>query len=107
MASTTLEILTGARNLIDKPSHWTKGRAARDIHGNEINFNDPSAFSFCPIGAIHLMGFIYSFTSAQSARLVLKSVICEKSIPSWSDAPERTHAEVISAFDKAIAIAAQ
>ena len=35
--------------------------------------------------------------------IAINARVCE--IPSWNDAPERTHAEVLDAFDRAIALA--
>jgi hypothetical protein len=36
------------------------------------------------------------------ARERLRAAIGNLSIPGWNDAPERTHAEVLAAFDRAI-----
>ena len=41
--------------------------------------------------------------STNSALATLKRIIGSHEIVPWNDAPERTHAEVMAAFDRAIA----
>lgn len=81
------EILIAARALIDTPEKWVKGRkygcwCARDAI-IAVAPDEPR--------------------STNSALATLKRAIGRPGIVSWNDAPERTHAEVMAAFDRAIA----
>lgn len=105
---TTREILIAARALIATPERWTQGDRARDAAGAPIDPCDPRAVCWCISGALEaadpsgsdMDGFI-------GAALALEKVIVglghRAAIGDFNDAPERTHAEVLAAFDKAIA----
>ena len=89
--------LRAARALIDKPEKWTQGRYFDNMYGVE---------SYCASGALseaaltpdegnkawtHLYNSVERHTGRNWGGLV-----------AWNDAPERTHAEVMQAFDRAI-----
>lgn len=78
---TTIEILRGARELIARPGGWTQGSAARDDEG-------------LPVGWDHDL-----WSSAMEA---LEDVV-RMSVSEWNDMRSRTQAEVVAAFDRAIA----
>lgn len=89
------EVLKAARERIAKG--WTQGMSTReDDHGTEI--------AWCASGAIKhavdeegCVGCV--------ARRGLEQSIGGGSIAGWNDAEGRTQAEVLAAFDKAIALA--
>ena len=85
-----LRILRGARGLIENPEGWTKHAYARKETGKWARVWDKKAACFCTVGAILRSGGFHPFF--EDAYLAL-----------WNDAPGRTHAEVLSAFDEAIA----
>ena len=85
------DVLVAARKLIEKPKDWAKAGRAQ-YHG--------------PRCAGYAIDFARGEDLGTDAFDAFKRVIGVKSIRQvikWNDAPERTHAEVIAAFDKAIA----
>lgn len=98
---TTREVLEKARELIATPERWTKGALARDEHGIEVPTCCDDAYCWCMGGAISAVsenGSVY-----RSWGVVER--IVSMHIDKFNDAPERTHAEVLEAFDRAIALA--
>lgn len=111
----TIEILRNARKLIERPGAWTRGAYARDANLNKIHLRGMlhvTARCYCPLGALYV--------AAGSIDAPLEpevSVLCEGiggiefrdngDLVTWNDAPERTHIEVLDAFDRAIALAEQ
>lgn len=115
-----LEALIESRKRIDTPDKWVQDRFGAVDKNNPretrftVEFKD--CVSFCMYGAL----YSYLGVDPQSIRddyddLVVKSygnvfreVIgidgeCDPiSLPHWQDNPERTHAEIMDAFDKAI-----
>jgi len=97
---TTAEILRAARAKIEQ------GRCqryyAQDALGRKIMSVDPSAERFCALGAIHCVSpYGDPRTNAKTALTKITKV----AIADFNDAPGRTQAEVLAAFDKAIALA--
>lgn len=99
--NTTADVLRRARALIDTPEKWCKGALVRDG-------------AFCVRGALKtaISGSIWAafdplLTRAEQALGFpgFDGVHSEPRLPSWNNAPERTHADVMAAFDKAIALA--
>ena len=96
------EILIAARALIDTPERWVKGRkpgcwcAGDAIMASLPRYTVPS-IRWPPVPQ-------YGVTNARNA--ALRALECAigngHEIASWNDAPERTHAEVMAAFDRAI-----
>lgn len=85
---TTLQVLTDARKLIELPENWWDGRSSdRGVGGNKQ----------CAIEAIDRLADEDTFYSACRA---LKNIVGE-SITHFND--NHPHAEVLAAFDKAIA----
>lgn len=103
-----VEVLRKARALIEKPECWTKGVFARDAEGRELEPNNWAATCFCSLGALaHASGCAPGAVSLRVLR-TLAAQIGDPTFPrtevaDFNDAPERTHAEVLAAFDKAIA----
>jgi len=97
----TSKILRAARRKIRTPTQWTKGWYARDVDGHTVSSRCPEAVCWCGYGAV---SFVVS--SANLSGIGVYSALYAavgKSFISWQDAPERTHAEVLVAFDRAIA----
>jgi hypothetical protein len=106
---TTAEILSQARDLISEPACWNQGCAARDANGREIEAPDDGveaaqhedAVMWCAGGAIMwVAGDDYA-----SAQYLFERAneIQSVRIGPWND--RATHADVLAAFDRAIAVA--
>lgn len=112
---TTVEYLRETKAIIAAPEKWI-----------QKSFQGPVSNSYCIIGAIHhiaalkyncLTEFEIMFRSTTKVTNVLYAAINnhnlkerdfaykEETIILWNDAPERTHAEVMAAFDRAILLA--
>lgn len=105
---TPAEILREARALIDAPEKWTQGEWARDSHGDASSPDDSDCECFCIEGAIwRVARGRNNLPAMKTARLfwVANGLSCRTDIPKFNDAAERTHAEVMAAFDRAIALA--
>lgn len=109
----TLKVLRGARQLISKRENWTQRTAARDSSGVHVSWESTYAARFCAVGAI-----------ARSAVTMANSLDRGKWGPAYHEATDALakvmgvsasgipdvndrycHAEVLAAFDRAIAIA--
>ena len=98
------DVLREARTTLENPEAWTRGALARRANGMSTYTRSTYAVSWCLVGAIARAGTDGETQSV--AILRLKKVIgkdAEHSIVQWSDNPERTHEEVLAAFDRAIA----
>ena len=98
--------LERARALIDTPEKWNKtGSSATDASGNAVPACSDDARCFCVFGAIRRA--VSEHTHREDAclsRLYLSLGFTNgpERLFRWNDAPERTHAEVLAAFDRAI-----
>jgi hypothetical protein len=103
------EILRRAKERIGTPDRWCKGVLARDARGSIASTDEDAACQWCASGAILAeTGKVDSTTRLNSTCTVwdaFRAAGIPYSIPAWNDAPERTHAEVLSAFDRAITLA--
>jgi hypothetical protein len=93
---TPSEILTAARELISVPERWTQGDYAKDKDGRSCLEDDEGAVCYCSVGAISKVRF-------SSVALEFLAREAGGYIPDFNDT--HTHAEVIAAFDRAIAAA--
>jgi len=91
---TPVQILKAARAKIEKPEDWGQGDSVRR--------GCPIGHTFCSLEAIYSC---QKSGDAVAAEVILRGVIGRKDVLSWNDASERTHAEVLEAFDRAIALA--
>lgn len=99
---TEIEVLKAARAFVDQPWKWTQGASARDVKGLSCHVEDVKAVCFCTLGAVSRALVVHNVTG-NAARLVRRMFGPEfTSTVMWNDAPERTHAEVLAAFDAAI-----
>lgn len=83
------DVLRRAKALIDTPEKWTQGNFCGDHD------------SFCAWGAIFRAAASVNAQSPEPYNQMCKVV--GQHLPNWNDATERTHAEVMAAFDRAIA----
>lgn len=97
---TTLETLEAARKLILFKKRWITGVSARGKSGMSVSSLSRHAVCFCSAGAIWraASGNNAAFWDAIEA---LNAVISPSSLPHFNDT--HTHAEVLAAFDAAIA----
>lgn len=102
--------LRKARALIEKG--WTQEAWARAADGANVPFSSRSAVCFCAAGALNraLQVGGHEWGLAEQSWQVLEDAIGVSSssdVVKFNDAPERTQAEVLAAFDKAIELAEQ
>lgn len=97
---TALGILTAARAKISTPEKWCKGVYAIDVDGNNVSTTDYCAHARCSSGALYSVRFNYK--SIHEAWDILAKV-AGRDFAKWQDEPSRTHAEVLAAWDVAIA----
>jgi hypothetical protein len=102
MTKTVLEVLEGALEILRDPKRWTKGAFAKDKYGFALNFFD-RAVCFCSIGAL-IKASDRNCAWYYPPGLDVLSDAVNIPVSAWNDAPERTHAEIIQGFEKAIAM---
>lgn len=96
---TPAETLRRARALIERPEAWTTGELARDASRNRCEVDDPCATCWCAEGALLAAGGSAAF---EAAFAFLRAQV-PKQLHRFND--ERTHADVLAAFDRAISAA--
>ena len=101
---TTREVLVKARELIATPERWTKEVSAKDAAGKEVSVHSSSASCFCMTGAVDFVAKRAGVYANAYYYLKMANGI-RGNVWHWNDAPKRTHAEVLEAFDRAIALA--
>ena len=92
--------LRAARALIAAPGGWTQGASARDSNGRAIVSHSPSAVCFCSGGALFRVNGHY----LENREALRRAMNCDNLVD-WNDVLGRTQAEVVAAFDRAIALA--
>jgi hypothetical protein len=98
-------LLIEARAVIAEPFRWCQGATARDDNGEEISPLYDEAAQFCIYGALYrAAGTVNQDNTLILCTDLLKWVANVDSVSDWQDDPERTHAEVLVAFDWAIAL---
>lgn len=83
------------KELLAKPENWTKGNFAKDKLGFVVPVNSKEAVCWCLAGAINKC---YLNNDFNILTLLNNNDIYH--IPSWNDAPERTHAEVLALVER-------
>ena len=104
----THKVLTAARALIAKPGKWTQDRLAGNHDGIMCDFQDGAAYQFCMLGAVmraasEIEPGAAAYHLSGVALGCLRNVIGNGLISDFNDDPDRTHDEVLAAFDRAIA----
>ena len=93
--NTVADTLRRARALIDTPEKWCQ---------NEHQIGH----AYCVEAALNIVwrgDVLGSIFDSCPAWKLLQDATGVQKLFDWNDAPERTHAEVLAAFDKAIALA--
>lgn len=103
-------ILEKARQKLATKENWTCGVLARDKEGNRADLIDPTACSFCLVGAIMssrselIPKELWTDTVFTEAyQLLLKNLPSHESLVAFNDAPGRTFEEVSAVIDTALA----
>lgn len=104
----TIDILRSARALITEREDWCQGTESIDRNGLECSPFSQDSVCWCATGAIlHIVDDLPRSIAAFKALAALlpsdSGKTAENVIAHWNDAPERTHAEVLAAFDRTIA----
>jgi hypothetical protein len=95
-------VLLNARTLIALEG-WTQGAEARDSNGRKVSASYPKATCFCAEGANDEGAgdnFILSITTHNYLGCTLR---LKRGLHIWNDRKGRTKAQVLAAYDKAIA----
>jgi hypothetical protein len=81
---------------------WTQGNYARNVTGSECDYDSLEATCWCAMGAIRA-AYRVNFEGITALNCLLKIISAPHNynIVDWNDSPNRTHAEVIEAFEKA------
>lgn len=105
MSAAVAEVLRKARALIADENAWIRNNLAVNHEGAVVLSADSDACKWCALGAIDkVANFLHSpGFEARDAMIRAAGVDPEDDgLGDWNDAPERTHAEVLAAFDRAI-----
>lgn len=106
MSASTLEILTKARALIEKPEAWTQGVLGRRVNGTPIvsarvlieALQEKDVARMCALGAC--IAAEDSAVGKATHSLEIENALGLENIPKFNDGS--THAEVLRVFDSAI-----
>ena len=114
MNEKTIDVLRGAREMIDWPGAWTKHASATDRDGMEVPLIGPDACSWCATGAIEYIVTVDELPRAVAdeavkslARTLFPDSMYSTRLPwrvvqQWNDETFREHTEILAAFDAAI-----
>lgn len=98
--TTVATALRTARYLIWEPELWTQGQAAQYRFGDRTVRPDQQ-YAYCLTRAL----WEADTEVFERAVRVLWLAVPTHSLEYWNDDPKRTHAEVLAALDRAIALA--
>lgn len=101
MDSEVLTVLKQARELISSPDKWCKGAFARDSAGLPVYPVDSDACYWCAEGAVGKVVTESNNCCLTDCKRELNKTVGGLFI-FWNDKDERTHAEVLAAFDETI-----
>lgn len=107
-----VQILTEVAQLLKMG--WCQGVSAKNSQGFAVIPSDPTARSWCLLGALERAVVAYGQAHPYHRLPILTSLIdllampipahmtCEpiRSVPLWNDLPERTHAEVLAHVER-------
>jgi hypothetical protein len=99
--ATATAVLARARELIADEQRWCKGTLARGWLDVPVPIHSRFARRFCAIGAIYRAGRDLGLAVQDACSALEWQTV--RTIPYWNDGRRRTHAEVVAAFDAAIA----
>lgn len=108
---TPVDILRKTRELLSEPVRWTRGAYARDASGADVPYDEQAATCWCLSGAVDLAGQGQSIAAARARDYIRVAIDSDDdsmvTIPTFNDDPGRTHADVLAAIDRAIALASE
>jgi hypothetical protein len=93
-------VLRRARDLIANEQNWCKGSFARSWYNVPVLPQSTFARRFCAIGAIMRAGRQLRLRTRDACLALQWQTV--QPVEVWNDAPARTHAEVVAAFDAAV-----
>lgn len=99
-----VETLRKARELLTPEGAWGRGKMGADRFGAPADLYGPNTVCWCVLGALYRAEG-KDERQDEARPWLLKVLGGAQSLALWNDAPERTHAEVLAAFDRAIALA--
>lgn len=103
------EILISARGLLANVDSWGKGYYAFNKSQDMREVGDSDATCFCMIGALAKAAGSFTgvggYEQSEHPEIEYLAKVVGEHVPNYNDHPDRTHAEVIAAFDKAIELA--
>lgn len=100
--------LRAARALVATPGQWAQGSYAKDANGRAVQISANEACTFCVMGALDKTTGKGTLTNVGTDRFIaardalLVGAQTPFNLPVWNDDKNRTHAEVLTAFDNAI-----
>ena len=101
MSKEVADLLRRAKAKIPTPETWTRGEFARDLGGKVVGGASAHAVCWCAYGAIQAVA--HESTLREDAEDAIASQVPSGYVADFNDAPETTHADVLAAFDRAIA----
>ena len=97
----TLAVLARARGLLSDEQRWCKGSFARCWFDIPVPAGSPFAQRYCALGAIMRAGRELGLSTKEACKALEWQTVVP--VADWNDNRLRTHAEVLAAFDAAIA----
>lgn len=112
-AQRTHDLLVAARAKVEDPAGWTKGVMARSSQGDSVMPHSERASCFCTVGALMAAGVVLTggLSREDPAVMLLADLVPNPSrypsatLTDFNDAALTTHVDVLSLFDRAIAVA--
>jgi hypothetical protein len=99
-------ILRKARAVISNPKHWTCGEYARASNHRVVDVDNPSAVSFCSVGALAFVsGLTVKEAEDSKACQYLEKAALEQGGIFAHTVNDRGHARAMTMFDRAIELA--
>jgi hypothetical protein len=107
---TTADILRAAKALIAEPDKWVQGYFATNKDGEHVGWHTEAACAWCADGALLAATNSPTIPRWGSCDALIDAIPSDftmgpglNPIVAYNDAPERTHAEIMEWFDRAIA----
>lgn len=100
--SNSVRLLIRVRAQLAQSASWTQQVGARmGSGGPACSPRDPMATCWCLTVAIQLLA--HNDHDSNKARMMLEDLLYGRELYDWNDDPSRTHAQVLSLLDLAIA----
>jgi hypothetical protein len=96
----TVAVLVRARELIADERRWCRGSLARGWLDIPVRVRSGFARRYCALGAIMRAGRELGLSAREATQALEWQTV--RRVPNWNDDPQRTHGEVIAAFDAAV-----